>query len=389
METQNTNIEVNHLVNEDVVNEDVVNEDVPNEDAANEDVVNEDAVNEDVVNEDVPNEDADEKKNIKKKKVRFFETYISKVLKSITEDNGITVNAKQQLNSAICLLAKYLSVKSRDLVYISKKKTMSIKQVCNAVKLTLCDNFSTAAIAHAEEAVEKFSKVTDKYNSRQDKAGILFPPSVCEKFLRNFDFTKIMITKSSPVYFASILEYITTQILIGSARIAKENGHVRITIRDLEMCIRTNKDLCKLFDTCKINFIGGGVVPEIHQSLLNKKPRKKKIIKTDSEVKKNHRFRPGTICLREIKKFQKTSNCLTFAKYPFERFIRTIISNYNQNMKISKEVFIILQYYIEQFVVDFLRDCNAAAIHSGRVKLMVTDIDFISKLRKYDVSYGL
>jgi hypothetical protein len=53
-------------------------------------------------------------------------------------------------------------------------------------------------------------------------------------------------------------------------------------------------------------------------------------------------------------------------------------------MKISKDVFIVLQYYVEQFVVDFLRDANSAAIHSGRVKLMPADINFICNLRRYD-----
>jgi len=37
-------------------------------------------------------------------------------------------------------------------------------------------------------------------------------------------------------------------------------------------------------------------------------------------------------------------------------------------MKISKEVFIILQYNIEQYIIDILRDANLTAIHSGRVK---------------------
>ena len=50
-------------------------------------------------------------------------------------------------------------------------------------------------------------------------------------------------------------------------------------------------------------------------------------------------------------------------------------------MKISKNVFIILQYYIEQYIVQFLKESNAAAIHSGRVKLMVSDIQFICKLK--------
>jgi len=54
-------------------------------------------------------------------------------------------------------------------------------------------------------------------------------------------------------------------------------------------------------------------------------------------------------------------------------------------MKISKDVFIVLQYYIEQFIVDFLRDANSAAIHSNRVKLMPMDIAFICNLRKYTI----
>ena len=38
----------------------------------------------------------------KKKKTRYFESYIYKILKKISNTNGITSNAKQQLNSVIC-----------------------------------------------------------------------------------------------------------------------------------------------------------------------------------------------------------------------------------------------------------------------------------------------
>ena len=48
-------------------------------------------------------------KNCKKKKSHMFEIYISKVLKQISTTNGITNNAKQQLNSAICHILKYIS----------------------------------------------------------------------------------------------------------------------------------------------------------------------------------------------------------------------------------------------------------------------------------------
>jgi histone H3/H4 len=330
--------------------------------------------------------DTDKNPVVKKKKTRYFETYISKVLKSITTSNGITANAKQQLNSAICVIAQFLATKATHLTIISKKKTMSVKEISNSIKLSTTVNFSNLAIKHAEDSVETFLNVDTKHSSRQKKAGILFPPSISEKFLRNFGFSKIMITRTAPVYFASILEFIVFDILSLSTKMAIDNNRSRITIRDLEMSVRTNKDMCHLFENCKLNFIGGGVVPQIHESLLNKKPRKKRNkieLEEGNETKKGHRFRPGTVSLREIRKFQKTSNCLTFAKFPFERFVRGMVNNYNDGMKISKDVFIVLQYYIEQFVVDFLRDANSAAIHSGRVKLMPSDISFICNLRKY------
>jgi histone H3 len=324
----------------------------------------------------------------KKKKTRYFETYICKVLKSITTSNGITANAKQQLNSAICFIARFLASKATQLTTISGKRTMSVKEISNSVKLSFTDNFSELAIKQAEDSVEKFllsdSNQESKHSSRQEKAGMLFPPSVSEKFLHNFGLSKIMVTRTAPVYFASILEFIVFDILSLATKMAIENNRSRLTIRDLEMSVRTNKDLNHLFENCKLSFIGGGVVPQIHESLLNKKPRKKRKPEEGVEMKKGHRFRPGTVSLREIRKFQKTSNCLTFAKFPFERFVRGLVNNYNDGMKISKDVFIVLQYYIEQFVVDFLRDANAAAIHSGRVKLMPGDISFICNMRRYD-----
>jgi histone H3/H4 len=338
---------------------------------------------------EVENKENDEHGKNKKKKTRYFETYISKVLKTVSAEHGITANARQQLNSAICVIAKMIANISMHLTVVSKKKTMSEKEVGNAVKLVFCGTLTETASIQAEESLSKFKSDEAKHSSRQDKAGILFPPSISEKFLRNFGFSKIMVTKSAPVYFAAILEHLTIDILTTATKMAKENNRVRVTIRDLELTIRTDKELAKLFEKCNLSFVGGGVVPQIHETLLNKKPRKKrKNVRVSApepvEQSKKHRFRPGTVSLREIRKFQKISNCLTFAKFPFERFIRNIVNTYNSGMKISKDVFIVLQYYVEQFVVDFLRDANSAAIHSGRVKLMPSDINFICQLRKYD-----
>ena len=330
------------------------------------------------------NKDVKEEKTfMRKKKSRFFETYINKTLKRIAPNNGITANARQQLNSATYFLAVYLANVISRLTIISKKKTMSDREVSNATRLVLPLTLANDSLEKAQSSVEKFNDdSTDKtkHTSRQEKAGIIFPPSIAEKFLRNFDMSKIMVTKNAPVFLACVLEHVVTTLLQYSSELTKSANRVRITIRELELSVQENPDLQQLWDTCNLSFVGGGVVPQIHESLLVKKPRKKKK-KVDGDKKKTHRFRPGTVSIREIKKLQKVSNSLTLAKFPFERSVRSIVKTYRDNMKISKDVFIILQYYIEQAVIDFLRDANNAAIHANRVKLMASDLLFIHKLR--------
>ena len=137
---------------------------------------------------------------IKKKKSRYFETYISKVLKQVSSSNGITSNAKQQLNSVICMVAKEISKTVIHLTEIAKKKTISHKEVENAIKLLFSGELSNNSILEGVKSVDKFSTENSKGSSRQGKAGIIFPPSVSEKFLRNFGYSKVMVTSSAPIF---------------------------------------------------------------------------------------------------------------------------------------------------------------------------------------------
>ena len=335
------------------------------------------AIEQSEVQSDVP-----DKSVSKKKKSRFFETYISKVLKQVSGNNGITSNSKQQLNSALCIITKTISNMVVRLTEIARKKTISDKEVSNAVRILFSGDLAENSIREGTKSVTKFNIGTLKGSSRQGKAGIIFPPSIAEKFLRNFGYSKVMVTSSAPVFLAAVLEYLVAEILLLASKSAVSNKRIRITIRDLEVSVRQDQELSDLFDKLDISFLGGGVIPYIHPCLASKKTRKnKKPAEFTPGVKKPHRFRPGTVALREIKKFQKTSNCLTFAKFPFERFVRSIVNKKHSTMKISKDVFIILQYYIEQYIVSVLKDANSAAIHTGRVKLMLSDIEFICNIR--------
>ena len=319
-------------------------------------------------------------KNTKKKKQRYFEVYISKLLKNISPESSLTLNVKQQLNSCLTIIVKEISDYAMKLTFFSGKKTLSEKEIDNSVKIIFPDDMYNLSNEYVNSKITNYKTDKGKYNSRQYKAGIIFPPSICERFLRNFGYNNIMITEISPIYLASIIEFITETILVKAVERSQTRNKIRITIRDLDISVKTDSNLEKLFHTLKISFLGGGVIPYIHYSLLVKKPRKKK--KIDNEIdKKNHRFRPGTVSIREIKKIQKTSDCLIFSKLPFERLVRSIIRKYN-NTKISKDVFIVLQYYIEQYIISFLEHCNKATIHASRVKLMKSDIMFICSLKK-------
>lgn len=330
-------------------------------------------------------EDKEKDQKYKKKNIHHFELFITKVLKNISETkSGITSNAKQQLNSFLCILVKDISEKAFEITTYGKKKTISYKEIKSSIEILFPGYLLENSITEGEKAVSVYQN-SDKKGTKQNKAGIIFPPSIVEKFLRNFGFFKIMITDTASVYLAAILEYITYEILDLALHNCKENKRSRITIRDIVVIVKNDVDLALLVNTLNISFLGGGVIPYIHPSLLKKKKQK------NVKIKKQKKIKCGIIALKDIKKYQKMSDCLIFSKTAFEKFTRYIFKDVKtyfstkegkdfEQFKISKEVFIILQYFIEQYIVKILYNANFMAIHAGRVKLLSVDIAFVSYL---------
>ena len=329
----------------------------------------------------------------KKKKFRYFDSYISKVLKEVSAESGITNNAKQQLNSVLIMFSKTIANNSLELTELSGKKTLSEKEVACAVQILLSGDLKTHAIEQGENAVKKYlDNNEEKGTSRQSRAGILFPPSVTEKFLRKFDKSSMMVTNKSPIFMAAVLEYLCMEVLDQAVNQSKTNNRIRLTVKDIELAVRSDPELNLLFNRNQIHFVGGSNVPYIHPVLLHRKTTTKRKKKdptvegeTDPNAKKAHRFKPGTVSLREIKKYQKQGNKLVFAKNPFEKFVRSILNEHKEGIKVSKHVFTILQYIIEEYLLNLLKQSNLAAIHTGRVKLMPMDIDFVRSLT--DLNY--
>ena len=68
------------------------------------------------------------------------------------------------------------------------------------------------------------------------------------------------------------------------------------------------------------------------KQLANKAARKTANVNGDKGVKKVHRFRPGTVALREIRKFQKSTELL-IRKLPFQRLVREIATEYKSDLR--------------------------------------------------------
>ena len=162
----------------------------------------------------------------KKKKSHMFEIYISKVLKQISTVNGITTNAKQQLNSAICHILKYICSLTFKLVASGKKKTITLKEIENSLKIVLKGELLLCALKEGSKSCENISssKIENINLSRQNKASIIFPPSIVEKYLRNFGSSTIMVSSLAPVFLASVMEFISFEILDLSINYCKENN---------------------------------------------------------------------------------------------------------------------------------------------------------------------
>jgi len=97
-------------------------------------------------------------------------------------------------------------------------------------------------------------------------------------------------------------------------------------------------------------------------------------------VKKPHRYRPGTVALREIRKFQKSTELL-MRKLPFQRIVREIAQDYKAGLRFQTAAILALQEASEEYLVGLFEDTNLCAIHAKRVTIMPKDIQLVRRIR--------
>ncbi|CAE5957993.1 unnamed protein product [Arabidopsis lyrata] len=97
-------------------------------------------------------------------------------------------------------------------------------------------------------------------------------------------------------------------------------------------------------------------------------------------VKRAHRFRPGTVALREIRKYQKSTDLL-IRKLPFQRLVREIAQDHKVDLRFQSHAVLALQEAAEAYLVGLFEDTNLCAIHAKRVTIMPRDIQLARRIR--------
>ena len=73
--------------------------------------------------------------------------------------------------------------------------------------------------------------------------------------------------------------------------------------------------------------------------------------------KKPHRFRPGTVALRDIRRYQKSGELL-IRKLPFQLLVREIVQGFKTDMRVQMPAIAALQEASEAYFVELFEDTN-------------------------------
>lgn len=121
-----------------------------------------------------------------------------------------------------------------------------------------------------------------------------------------------------------------------------------------------------------------------HKSTGGKAPRLFQAIKKPAGTtpsKPHRRWRPGTLALREIRSYQKSTHML-IPKAAFIRFVREIAQGINGEIRFKKSSLEALQEAAEAYLTEKFEEANLCAIHAKRVTIDAKDMRLDKMIKK-------
>ena len=129
----------------------------------------------------------------------------------------------------------------------------------------------------------------------------------------------------------------------------------------------------------------GGKAPRAHLATKAARVATRRALGAVGGVKKPHRYRPGTVALREIRRFQKSTDLL-IRKAPFQRLVREMCQDeltygISSDVRFQSTAMLALQEAAEAYLINVFEWTNLAAIHAKRVTIMPKDMKLAMRIR--------
>mmetsp|Transcript_10519 Transcript_10519/g.18436 ORF Transcript_10519/g.18436 Transcript_10519/m.18436 type:complete len:135 (+) Transcript_10519:70-474(+) len=109
------------------------------------------------VKEKVIKKDGEKKR--RKKRTESYTSYIYKVLKQVHPDTGISTRAMSIMNSFINDVFDRISTESVKLARLTKRETVTSREIQTAVRLLLPGELSKHAVSEGTKAVTKYTSL--------------------------------------------------------------------------------------------------------------------------------------------------------------------------------------------------------------------------------------
>ena len=92
-----------------------------------------------------------------------------------------------------------------------------------------------------------------------------------------------------------------------------------------------------------------------------------------------HRYWPGTVVLREIRRYQKSTELLIH-KLPFQHLVHKILQGYGVGYRVTLAMMMVLQEAAEAYLVQLLEDSNLCAIHAKCITIQPKDMQLARQI---------
>ena len=250
----------------------------------------------------------------------LFENHIQRVFKNVLQQ---TYTSIPTYGNSILSFTKTQLSNALNIICIKIIKISIELAKYKGHKTTNEDNFTNAInLIFTGELLKNFNRFSENINSSPIfTKNFLFPLNLIKKIIKS-NIDNMISSKKCPNVLSLALEYLCAEILTISIVEAHFDKKARINTVHLESAIRNDKEISLLF--------------------------------------KNITF--------SIKDF-------IIPKEIFQQFISKIYTD----IKISKNIILNIQSYIEQYIKNVIKSAKLLYIHSGRNFLKLKDLNFVLK----------